>query len=123
LHPEVRAATGDDLEQTERVSRGVRGATHAPDIPNALANGCELLVLGDRGFVVHRRGSPRLLAALDEDAARALLWAALAAAPPGETVQADFISAGQDWAIEVLLDARLALSPAGPLFVRGDVGP
>ncbi|HEY3020054.1 MAG TPA: GNAT family N-acetyltransferase [Solirubrobacteraceae bacterium] len=122
-HPDVHAATGDDLEATEAVSRAVRGATHAPDLPNALANGNEVLVLGERGFVVHRDGSPRLLAALDEEAAEALLWSALAASPPGATVQVDFISAGQDWAIAVLLAARLALSPEGPLFVRGDVGP
>ena len=122
-HPEIRSGTGDDLETTAAISRAVRGATHAPDIPNALANGGDLLVLADRGFVVHREGSPRLLAATDEEAARALLWAALGEAPPGSTVQVDFISAGQDWAVDVLLEARLALSPDGPLFVRGDVGP
>jgi GNAT superfamily N-acetyltransferase len=122
-HPELRAGTLDDLELTEPVSRHVRGATHAIDIPNALANESDLIVLGDRGFVVHRLGSPRLLAACDEEAAAALLWAALAAAPPGATVQIDFISAGQDWAIAVALDAGLALSPDGPLFVRGEVGP
>jgi hypothetical protein len=80
-------------------------------------------VLGYRGFVVHRDGSPRLLAARDEEAAAALLWGALAEAPRGATVQVDFISAGQDWAIAVILEAGLALSPDGPLFVRGDVGP
>jgi GNAT superfamily N-acetyltransferase len=122
-HPGVHEATGDDLELTERPSRLVRGATHAPDIPNQLANGCDLLVLGERGFVVHRAGTVRLLAARDEEAGQALLWAALAASKPGATVQVDFISAGQDWAVEVLLDAGLALSPDGPLFVRGEVGP
>jgi GNAT superfamily N-acetyltransferase len=122
-HPGVRAATGDDLELTEEISRAVRGATHAPDIPNALAHGHELLVLGDRGFVVHRDGTPGLLAARDDEAAQALLWAALGASPPGASVQVDFISAGQDWAVAVALEAGLALSPDGPIFVRGDVGP
>jgi GNAT superfamily N-acetyltransferase len=122
-HPDVRHGTGDDLAATEEVSREVRGATHAPDIPEALAQGASLLVLGDRGFAVHADGSPMLLAARDEETASALLWAALAEAPPGATVQCDFISAGQDWAIDVLLEAGLALSPDGPLFVRGDVGP
>jgi len=119
-HPEIRAG---DVERTEAISRAVRGASHARDIPNALANGCELLALGDRGFVVHREGSPRLLAARDDEAASALLWAALAASQPGSTVQVDFISAGQDWAIATVLEAGLALSPDGPLFVRGEVGP
>ena len=122
-HPDLRGGTGDDLDATQAVSRFVRGATHAPDIPNQLANGCQLLVLGDRGFAVHRAGSPRLLAARDEQAATALLWGALAAAPPGATVQVDFIAAGQDWAVAVALEAGLALSPDGPLFVRGEVGP
>jgi hypothetical protein len=35
----------------------------------------------------------------------------------------DFLTAGQDWAVEICLEARLALSPEGPLFVRGEVGP
>jgi len=122
-HPALRGGTSDDLALTEPVSRAVRGATHAPDIPNQLANGCALLFLGDRGFVVHRAGTPRLLAARDEEAATALLWGALAAAPPGATVQIDFIAAGQDWAVAVALEAGLELSPDGPLFVRGDVGP
>jgi GNAT superfamily N-acetyltransferase len=122
-HPDLRAGAAGDLPQTEAVSRAVRGATHAPDIANQLSTGCELLLLGDRGFVVHREGSPRLLAAHDEEAAAALLWAALAAAPRGATVQIDFVSAGQDWAVAVALEAGLALSPDGPLFVRGDVGP
>jgi GNAT superfamily N-acetyltransferase len=122
-HPELRAGTGDDLAATEAISRAVRGATHARDIPNALVNGCDLLVLADRGFVVHRQGTPRLLAARDDEAAAALLWGAFAAAPSGATVQVDFVSAGQDWAIAVVLEAGLALSPDGPLFVRGDVGP
>jgi GNAT superfamily N-acetyltransferase len=119
----LRAGTAEDLARTAAISRAVRGATHAPDIPNALAHGGRLLVLGDRGFVVHREGSPRLLAACDDDAAGALLWGAFAAAPPGATVQVDFISAGQDWAIAVALEAGLALSPDGPMFVRGEVGP
>jgi GNAT superfamily N-acetyltransferase len=122
-HPEIRAAGGDELALTEAASRAVRGATHAHDLPLPLADGAALLVLGERGFVVHRAGGVRLLAACDEEAAQALLWAALAASPPGATVQVDFISAGQDWAVAVVLEAGLALSPDGPLFVRGKVGP
>jgi hypothetical protein len=122
-HPGVRHGTGDDLPITEAVSRAVRGATHAPDIPNAIARGDQLLVLGERGFALHTEGSPHLLAARDEEAASALLWAVLAASPPGATVNLDFLSAGQDWAVRIALDAGLALSPDGPIFVRGEVGP
>lgn len=119
----VREGGEDDLALVERVSRKVRGATHALDVPQLLATGSRLLAVDGRGFAVHTGGNVRLLAALDEDAARALLWAALAASAPGTTVQVDFIAAGHDWAIEVALDARLALSPDGPLFVRGELGP
>jgi GNAT superfamily N-acetyltransferase len=122
-HPDIRAGTGDDLPMTEAISRAVRGATHVPDIPNAIARGDALLVLGDRGFALHRDGVARLLAATDEEAAAALLWAIFAAAPPGATATVDFITAGHDWAVRACLDAGLALSPDGPVFVRGEVGP
>jgi hypothetical protein len=100
----------------------VRGATHARDIPQLLASGARLLV-HERGFAVHRAGSPKLLAALDDETARALLESCLAAAPRGRTVTVDYLSAGQDWAVRACVDAGLALSPDGPLFVRGEVGP
>jgi hypothetical protein len=80
-------------------------------------------VYEDRGFAWHREGSPILLAAQDEEAAGDLLWSCLAAGPAGGTVHVDFISEHNDWAIAVSLDAGLALSPDGPVFVRGDTGP
>jgi ribosomal protein S18 acetylase RimI-like enzyme len=119
----VREGSLEDLELVESVSRAVRGATHARDVPQLLGTGSALCVLDGRGYVVHQAGTVRMLAALDEDAARSLLWTALAQSAPGSSLQVDFISAGQDWAIEVALAARLALSPEGPLFVRGEVGP
>ena len=77
----------------------------------------------DGGWAAVREGSPVLLAARDEQIARDLLWSALASAGPGASVHVDFMTAGQDWAVDVCLKARLALSPEGPVFVRGDVGP
>jgi hypothetical protein len=65
----------------------------------------------------------QLLAARDEEAARTALWGAIAAASPGVTVSVDFLTADQQWAIQVALEANLALSPYGPMFTRGDVGP
>jgi hypothetical protein len=38
-------------------------------------------------------------------------------------VSVDFLTAAQQWALPVLLDAGLLLSPDGPVFLRGDVGP
>jgi hypothetical protein len=51
-----------------------------------------------------------------------MLWALFATARPGETVSVDFLTAGQDWALPVCLDARLALSPDGPMFAGGALG-
>ena len=48
---------------------------------------------------------------------------ALAAVPPGGTAHVDFLTAGQDWAIRACLDAGLALSPDGPFFTGGELGP
>jgi GNAT superfamily N-acetyltransferase len=105
------------------ISRAVRGAAHGEDVRVMLAQGDRLLMLGDRGFVVHSDGSPRLLAARDDDAAAGLLRAAFAQAPRGATVQVHHITAGQDWAVRTCLDAGLALSTGGPTFVRGKLGP
>ncbi len=112
-----------DLATCEAASRFVRGASHGPDLQRRLDVGCELLVVPGRGFVMHREGSPALLAALDDEAATDLLWSAFAAAPPGGSVHVDFITAGNDWAIAAGLRARLALSVEGPVFVRGQLGP
>jgi hypothetical protein len=38
-------------------------------------------------------------------------------------VTVDFLTAGQDWAVRACLDAGLALSPDGPFFTGGDLGP
>ncbi len=112
-----------DLGLCVAASRTVRGASHGIDLPALLAAGAELLVSDDGGFAVHRDGSCVLLAAGDEATARDLLWSALAAGPPGATVAVGFVTAGNDWAVDVALGAGLALSVSGPVFVRGDPGP
>jgi hypothetical protein len=88
-----------------------------------LATGGRLLVVEGGGFAVHRDGSPVVLAAFDDDSATDLLWSCFAAAAPGATVHVDFISQGNDWAVAVALDLGLSLSPDGPIFTRGDLGP
>jgi GNAT superfamily N-acetyltransferase len=112
-----------DLATCVAASRFARGASHGPDLERCLDAGGELLVVPGRGFVMHREGSPFLLAALDDEAATDLMWSAFAAAPPGASVHVDFITAGNDWAVAVGLRARLALSADGPVFARGAVGP
>jgi GNAT superfamily N-acetyltransferase len=112
-----------DRDLCDAISRHVRGAAHGPDLKALEAVGCTLLVHDDGGWAAVRDGAPALLAATDEAIATDLLWSALATAGPGATVHIDFLTAGQDWAVQACLAARLVLSPDGPLFVRGDVGP
>jgi hypothetical protein len=100
----------------------VRGASHGEDLGLVLDAGSRMLALPG-GFVIHEEGTVRMLAALDEDTASKLLWAAFAQAPRGATVQVDLITAGQDWAIRPCLQAGLALSPGGAVFTRGQLGP
>jgi GNAT superfamily N-acetyltransferase len=121
--PAPAVVVSDDVAATAEISRHVRGASHHRDVPVFLAGEMELLLHPGRGFAVHDAGTLKLLAARDDAAAAELLWACLAAAPPGATVGVDFIAAEQDWAVAVVLEAGLALSPDGPLFVSGDVGP
>jgi predicted N-acetyltransferase YhbS len=99
----------------DEIGRAVRGAGHGRDLPAMLAGGARLLTFADRAFCVTRDG-PWLLAARDDEAARLALWAALLHAGPGASVTVDYLTAEQAWAIEVCLDAGLALSPDGPLF-------
>jgi GNAT superfamily N-acetyltransferase len=107
----------------DAIGRAVRGAGHGRDLPVPLAHGARLLVFEDRAFAVVRAGEVMLVAAGDEAAATRVLWAALTAGPPGSTVRVDFLTAGQDWAVRTCLDAGLALSPDGPLFAGGRLGP
>ena len=88
-----------------------------------LATGDELLVIPGRGWAVARDGSPAVVAALDEEAATDLTWSCLATGEAGAPTHIDFISQGNDWAVALALDAGLSLTPDGPTFVRGELGP
>ena len=99
------------------------GAGHGRDLLVAMAHGARLLVYEDRAFGLARGGTAGLLGARDEEAAQRVLWGAFLTAGPGATVGVDFLTAGQDWALLVCLDARLPLSPDGPMFAGGALGP
>jgi GNAT superfamily N-acetyltransferase len=121
----LRSVAGDpgvDADVITRASRHVRGASHLPDIEAAMEAGCELLVCGDGGFALARDGAAYLVAALDEASAIDLAWSCLALGGPGEPAHIGFISAGNDWAIGVALDAGLSLAPDGPVFASGPLG-
>src|SRR4051812_24263544 len=120
----VRDAGADGIPVADAIGRAVRGAGHGSDLEVALQDpGAQLLLVEDRAFALVRHSRITLVAGLDDAAATRALNAALAAMPPGGTVSVDFLTAGQDWAIRACLDAGLALSPDGPFFTGGELGP
>jgi predicted N-acetyltransferase YhbS len=122
----LRSRAGDaerDADTIAAASRHVRGAAHGVDVGAMLATGGELLVYEGRGWAVVRDGSPMIVAAFDDEAATDLLWSVFAAGKPGESVHVDFISQGNDWAAAVALDMGLSLTPDGPVYTRGTLGP
>lgn len=118
----VTEAPADALEVAAAVDRRIRGASHGPDHAFLLGIGARLLVAGDRGYAVVREGAPLVLAALDDDSARRLLVTALAEVAPGCEAEVHWMTAGQQWAVEVCVAAGLELRPVGPVMVRGRPG-
>lgn len=122
-----RAAVPDagpaGLPAANEIGRAVRGAGYGEDLAVWLAHGARLLVVEDRAFACAREGRVLLVAGRDAQAAQLALWAALVSAPRGATVSADFLTGAQQWAVRVALDARLALSPEGPVCTRGFAAP
>jgi GNAT superfamily N-acetyltransferase len=114
---------GADADTIDAASRHVRGASHAADLPTLLARtDMKLLVIEGEGFACVRHGCPALLAARSDDAASELLWASLASGPRGATVEVSFVTAANQWAIQVALEAGLAVSDHAAVFVRGEPG-
>jgi ribosomal protein S18 acetylase RimI-like enzyme len=107
----------------DAIGRELRGAGHGRDLRVPMAHGARLLVYEDRAFALARGGNIILVGARDEQAAQRMLWGLFVSGPPGATVNVDFLTAGQDWALPVCLDARLMLSPDGPMFAGGELGP
>lgn len=120
--PEVRRGGREDLGHVADLGRRLRGAAHGSDVEFLLGEGCELLV-ADRGFALVGSARPVLLAATDDDTARALLLATLATGDEGAPVHVDWITASQQWAIRSCVELGLELHPEGGVMVRGAPGP
>lgn len=120
----VREADPSELEALAAVSRFVRGGAHTEEAAFALDQGGQLLRAGDLGFaVVHEEWGIWLLVARDDDTASALLWAGLGYAGQASREVVRWLTAEQQWAIDVLVRAGLRLTAYGALCVRGDPGP
>ena len=121
----ARDGRNEDLELAATVDRAVRGAPHGPDLEFMLRTGSRLVVAEGpegSGYAVVREGSPALLAATAAETATDLLWSCLAESD-GHDVEVYWITNAQNWALPVVLEAGLSLSPAGPICVRGELGP
>ena len=91
--------------------RHVRGAARGADLDALAGAGYELLTYPGRGYAAHLGGAVKLLAALDDAAAAALLRTVLARTPAGTKADVDWLGADQQWAIDVAVAARLELRP------------
>lgn len=121
----VREGGEDDLGLAAETDRSVRGAAHGTDLEFLLRDGGRLLVADradGRGYAALWRGAPQIVAATSEPVAADLLRAGLAESTE-ERVEVRWITADQNWAVRVALEAGLSLSAAGPICTRGELGP
>ena len=140
LLPALRASGTPRLEGTAPMARdadaaavNAAGCGHLQgDLDHVVRDGGSVLALADgrRGLaVVHGvPGAPRpgVLTAADDETARDLLRAALRAAADraGEGgVDVGPLAPQEHWAVDVALEARLELTPCGPVAVAGSPDP
>lgn len=119
----VREGRPDDIVLMDAIARDLRGGGHGPDHA-ALGDGSRCLVAETatgRGFAYSSRTRLDVLAATDEDTARALLWACLADAGPEYLVP--HVTGANPWAVDVALTAGLSLGQSGYLGTRGIAPP
>jgi GNAT superfamily N-acetyltransferase len=121
MPPGLRHGGLADVPLTEVVDRFARGGARRTSIETLLDMGQTMLVLPERGYAVFGSDNLRTLAALDEESAATILRGVLAQTE-GE-FEVEYLTAGQRWALPVLLEAGLEVAGAqGPLFLGGDVG-
>lgn len=120
---ESRAGSLDDLGLTAQIDQEVRGAAREADVAHLLEDGAGMLVVEGRGYAVVRGSQPVMLSAVDDRAARSLLAATLAGGAPEQEVEVGWLSADQQWAMDIVVGAGLELRPSGAIMVRGRSGP
>ncbi|MDH6115850.1 GNAT superfamily N-acetyltransferase [Kitasatospora sp. GAS204A] len=106
----------------DSIDRRLRGAAHGPDHELMLAHHDELLVadtLAGSGYCYRRGGAVKLLAATSKRLAVRLLREALARVPEGTEARVEYLTAEQEWALDVGLELGLSLHNHGFLALRG----
>jgi len=112
------------LDIVSAIDRHVRGSARLIDIQSMLSQpGNRLLLLEDLAYAVAKDERIVTLGARNEASATQVLCAMLAEAPEGETIEVNWLTSAQQWAIRVLTQAGIELQPYGPVMVRGMEGP
>jgi ribosomal protein S18 acetylase RimI-like enzyme len=123
----VRDGWLNDVDFTIAVDQRHRGRPHGSDIAALLEVGGRLFVAerdgGRGGYAVVGIEGCELLVADDDTTAQELAWATAAAWESPRDYKLGYISAGQDWAVDVCLAARLRLGFSGCLCLRDWEGP
>jgi predicted N-acetyltransferase YhbS len=117
----VREGSLGDLDLADSVDRRTRDSAHGPD--HLLLAATYRLVVVDRaggsGYAyVHPDGGPILLAATGRRTASALMWECLAASDPDRECTVGHVTADNQWALDVGLEARMAVHAYQYLAVR-----
>jgi GNAT superfamily N-acetyltransferase len=116
--------TERELDIVTAIDRKVRGSARTVDVISMLTQpGSRLLLHDDQGYAVAADDRVITLGARHEESATLVLRAMLAEAEAGEPVEINWLTAAQQWAIRVVVQAGVELRPYGPVMVRGMDGP
>ena len=121
---EADQVTESQLDVVTAIDRRVRGSARTIDIEMMLSEqGNRLLMHGDQAYAVAKDERIVTLGARTEESAALVLRTMLAESPEGETIEVNWLTSAQQWAIRVLTQAGIELQPYGPVMVRGMSGP
>lgn len=113
-----------ELQVIAAIDREVRGSVRTVDIVAMLAQpGNRLLLHGDQAYAIAKDERIVTLGADQEESAVLVLRAMLAEAPAGETIEVNWLTSAQQWAVREVVAAGIELRPYGPVMVRGMDGP
>lgn len=113
-----------DGELVDDLVTGLRSAPYGPDLQVMAAAGVQVLIAedgGDRGFALWAPERLVSVGATSPRLGQRLLWAVLARTT-GE-IDVGCVTGDQQWAVPVLVAARLALRPGSSSCRRGVLGP
>ena len=121
---EADQVTESQLDVVTAIDRRVRGSARTIDIEMMLSEqGNRLLLHGDQAYAVAKDERIVTLGVRTEESAALVLRTMLAESPEGETIEVNWLTSAQQWAIRVLTQAGIELQPYGPVMVRGMSGP